>query len=448
MPAKRLNEMNVRTLPCPPEADRVTYFDTTKSAPPGFALRVTSTAREKGEGRWTGRSYVVKFYVKGSGARGWIVLGDVGDLSLDDARARADEKSKLAADGKDPRFIAATNKARTVALVCRDYIEAVRANASPKTIEGYEGLLLHVEKAPELRTPVDMLEDAHVSACLARLGEQRGRYLANRVFALVSASLRWARGTRKSSKRLRPPTAEQRIRRNPCAEMTAPFNEKKRERALDDGELVKLWRALDTQPAEVAAYVRLLILVGLRRNEASLLRWRDYRPAEKLIEVPGEIRKGGRPHVVFLAQLAIDVLNSIGPGTATAPIFGAASARWRTNESRLMRRILRATETRERDPKDRRKWKVIGPGLDFRLHDLRRTCATGCARTGADETMISRVLGHAVFAKTLPVTMQYVQHRYAAEHRAALERWAAHVERLLGIERADKVVAGAFGGAA
>jgi len=450
MPSKRLTESNVRTLPCPEGKERVVYFDATKGAPPGFALRVTATARKKSADRWTGRSYVLKFYVRGTGARGWLVLGDVGDVDLDKARERADEKSKLAADGRDPRFVDAASRVRTVATVCGDYIEAVRANASPTTVQGYERLLKHVTTAAELKAPLHSIEDSHVSAMLARLGASKGRYLANRVFALISSSLRWARGTRKSRKKLRPPMPEQRIQRNPLAEMTAPFEEAKRERALSDEELVRVWRAMDSQPAGVAAYIRFLILAGLRRNEASLVRWSNLNAGEKLVVVPGELRKGGKPHVVFLAPLALEVLRSIssdpagGPiaGPAEEPIFGEAGGRFRTNESRLMRRLKRATEVREGEGKAA---KVVVPAVDFRLHDLRRTCATGCAKTGADATMISRILGHAVFASALPVTMQYVSHKYADEHRAALERWAAHVEGLLGISRKKaKVVAGEF----
>lgn len=78
MPTTRLTETNVRTLRCPEGKASVAYFDTTKAAPPGFALRVTATAQEKAAGRWKGRSYALKFYVKGSKTRGWIGLGDVG----------------------------------------------------------------------------------------------------------------------------------------------------------------------------------------------------------------------------------------------------------------------------------------------------------------------------------------------------------------------------------
>ena len=413
MPQARLNQTNVQTLKCPKGLGRETYFDTAKASPPGFALRVTNAG---------GRSYALKFYVKGSGARGWEILGDADAINLDDARKKATAKWSLAQGGKDPRFLAATNKARTIEAVCKDYIEAVKAKASATTVAGYERLLLHVQRAPELKAPLHAIEDSHVSTMLRRLGKQRGPYLANRVFALISASLRWARGTRKSTRRLQPPSAEQRIDRNPVAEMTALFAEQKRDRALSNDELVRLWRGLDSEPAEVAAFVRFIALTGLRRNETVRLRWRDLNRGERTLTVPGETRKGGHAHVVFLAPLALELLDSVKAGKGDASIFGVGGERFLTNESRLMRRLRQATD------------------VDFVLHDLRRTAATGCAKTGADLPTISRVLGHRVFSGALPVTVQYVSHQYAGETRAALERWARYVEGLLGVRRpAEKV---------
>jgi integrase len=444
MPLKRLTEANVRTLECPAGEERVIYFDTAKTTCTGFGLRVTSTARatraeergrEGGGTRWSGRAYVLKFFVKGTGARGSITLGNVGDITLDDARKMADEKSKLAAAGRDPRYITTTNKTRTVAAVVADYIDAIRANAAVGTVDSYERLILHVQSAPELRGPIHAIEDTHVAAMCARLGASNGHYAANRTFNLIASSLRWARGTRKSRKKVTAPTPEQRIARNPCAEMTAPFNESKREHWLPDSDAVRLWRALEDQPAEVAAYVRFIILAATRRNETAKIHWSDFNEAEKYLVVPGKrgketIRKGGRSHVVFLAPLALDVLRSIGPGKPDEPIFGAGGLQFITNESRMLTRLRRATEVRDPETK-----KVVTPAVRFTPHDLRRTCATGCARMGADETMISRILGHAVFSGALPVTLQYIQHKYAGEHRAALERWAAHLDGLLGIKR-------------
>ena len=65
----------------------------------------------------------------------------------------------------------------------------------------------------------------------------------------------------------------------------------------------------------------------------------------------------------------------------------------------------------------------------WRLHDLRRTAATGMARLGIDLPVIEKVLAHSSgsFAGIVGV---YQRHDFAAEKRAALEAWGRHVEAL------------------
>ena len=66
---------------------------------------------------------------------------------------------------------------------------------------------------------------------------------------------------------------------------------------------------------------------------------------------------------------------------------------------------------------------------DWRLHDLRRSCASGLQRLGVRVEVIEAMLGHAsgVFRG---IVGTYQRHDYASEGRAALERWADHVEQL------------------
>jgi integrase len=62
------------------------------------------------------------------------------------------------------------------------------------------------------------------------------------------------------------------------------------------------------------------------------------------------------------------------------------------------------------------------------LHDLRRTCATGCARLGAAAHVVSKILGHRQGC----VTAVYMRYTYLAEVREALDRWGEHVKGLKG----------------
>jgi integrase len=65
----------------------------------------------------------------------------------------------------------------------------------------------------------------------------------------------------------------------------------------------------------------------------------------------------------------------------------------------------------------------------WRLHDLRRTCATGMAELGTQPHIIEAVLNH-VSGHKAGVAGIYNRARYADEMRAALQRWADHVERI------------------
>jgi integrase len=69
------------------------------------------------------------------------------------------------------------------------------------------------------------------------------------------------------------------------------------------------------------------------------------------------------------------------------------------------------------------------PVADWRLHDLRRTLASGLARLSYRTEAIKRVLGHV--AKATDVTsVVYNWHNYDADAMEAVQKWAAHLARI------------------
>jgi integrase len=81
-------------------------------------------------------------------------------------------------------------------------------------------------------------------------------------------------------------------------------------------------------------------------------------------------------------------------------------------------------------------------GLDFTLHDLRRTCATGCARLGATKSTVSRILGHKAIAGTIAVSGTYDRFDRLPEIRSALAVWSTYVEsHVADEEKRGEVVA-------
>jgi integrase len=67
---------------------------------------------------------------------------------------------------------------------------------------------------------------------------------------------------------------------------------------------------------------------------------------------------------------------------------------------------------------------------DWRIHDLRRTAATGMARAGADLPVIERALNH-ISGSFGGIVGVYQTHRYRDEVAAALQAWADLLARIV-----------------
>ena len=83
-----------------------------------------------------------------------------------------------------------------------------------------------------------------------------------------------------------------------------------------------------------------------------------------------------------------------------------------------------------------------GPGAAipaWRLHDLRRTAVTGMAKLKVSTDVIELVVNH-VSGSRGGIAGVYNKSELLDERREALERWAAHVERLVNGDAGDKVV--------
>ncbi|MFZ3325666.1 MAG: site-specific integrase, partial [Methylocella sp.] len=67
---------------------------------------------------------------------------------------------------------------------------------------------------------------------------------------------------------------------------------------------------------------------------------------------------------------------------------------------------------------------------NWRLHDLRRTMATGLQRLGVRLEVTEQVLNH-VSGSRAGIVGIYQRHDFANETRAALEAWGEHVEAIV-----------------
>jgi len=234
-----------------------------------------------------------------------------------------------------------------------------------------------------------------IALVLGEIERTRGPVARNRARSALSAFFGWT-------------ITEGLLETNPV-EGTAKVNEGgSRERVLTPDELRQLWRSLgDDRFADI---VRLLLLTGQRRNEIGGLQWSEIDFAKGIIILPAQRTKNKRKHELPLSHQALAILSRQPRRNSSPSLFSNTQGykNWDAAKVKLDQRL---------------------PIADWRLHDLRRTCATGMAELGVQPHIIEAVLNH-VSGHKAGVAGIYNRAKYADEMRDALVRWAAHVEQI------------------
>jgi len=211
-----------------------------------------------------------------------------------------------------------------------------------------------------------------------------------------------------------------RLRVNPVAGVARPAGLAARDRVLKDDEVVAFWKASSDERKEFAALLKLLLLTGQRLGEVRGMRRAELGDDNATWTIPGERTKNRRTHVVPLPQLARGIIEETGDEGDL--VFTTDGRHPVAIGSKIKRRIDKRMKT-----------------TPWRFHDLRRTCATGMAEIGVAPHVVEAVLNHVSGAKA-SVAGTYNRAAYAAEKKAALERWAAHVEGLVAGAKSAEVV--------
>jgi integrase len=227
-------------------------------------------------------------------------------------------------------------------------------------------------------------------------------YAANRLLAALSKFFNWL-------------CARDVIPMSPAAGVERPHREIPRQRTLTDAELRALWRACEGEGAFGAA-VRLMILTGSRRNEASGMRWTEIDEKRQLWLLPAGRAKNHRSHIIPISSQAWALLQSLPQINGSDFVFTADGRGPVVGWAKVKARISHKA------------------GLDaksWRLHDARRSCASGMQRLGVPVPVVEKALNHAsgIFRGIVAV---YQTHDYADDVRIAFQKWGDHVERLAG----------------
>lgn len=410
----KLTKRLIEEILPPAKGERTTLWDADVT---GLGVRVYPTGK---------RTFFVQ-YRPGGGGRGVnskdCTIGPYGaPWTPTTARAEARRLLALVAQGQDPQAEKRAAKKpktpqrdRTFAGIAQEFMARhVERDLKPKTARDYRHVLdRHLLPAWGDRdavgiTPADVRDLIH--------GIEDGSLsMAGLTFRTASSVLGWAvdRGL---------------IEANPCASVKAPAAPKARDRVLTDADIRLIWQACESLDWRFKAVVRLLLLTGQRRLETGLMRWTDiHRPENGPAEwiIPGDRAKNGKAHAVDLSPPALAVLGAI-PATGSRYVLGDTGLGDTAGWSSAKRQIDRQAATLAADA-------GIDPPEPWRLHDLRRTAASGMAALGHPSGVIEKVLNHISGANSGLVAV-YQHHDHREERRRALLDWGQRVADVVSIE--------------
>ena len=430
----------------PGKADYFVWDAGDKEVVKGFGLKVTPAG---------GKVYVFQYRIArpGEAARTpakRYTIGKHGSLTPDEARTRAKRLAAMVEEGIDPRQLemdelAAKDEAeRLAAEKARQEGELAFENVAALWLDHYENekgrrpssvkmakLVVNRHLKPRLAgKPMPQIGRTELQTALDAIpAKQRG--IRRAVFAYASVLFGWAhkRGD---------------IADNPLRAMAKPEAPMARDRILTDDELATVWKASPTLALPFGAFFRLLILTGQRREEVSGMNWAELDRATGVWTIPASRAKNGVAHIVPLAPEAMAELDALAEAEQiAAKEKDIDPARWPKAGHVLSTTAGKSISgySKAKAALDEAATKASeGHALDaWRVHDLRRTLATGLQRLGVRFEVTEAVLNHLSRAKA-GVAGIYQRHDWKDEKRSALEAWARHVAAILAPADGDNVV--------
>ena len=396
--AKRavLTDRYLKSLKPAPAGKRSVCWDAAK---PSFGVRVTDRG-------------VISFFVMrrmpGKPQPVRVVLGRYPEISLAQARKLAAAALGDLVSGVHPKVRADRQKANTFAALVEQFLRRPAAARQRTASEIEKAINRHLIPRWGRRVASE-IKRRDVIAMLGAIDAGAGPYMAAKALALASGVYRFG-------------ITHELVENNPCTSIKpsdfvgaiAP-----RQRVLTDSEIALVWQATrgeirkgtgieSTYPA--GPFVRLLLLTAVRRNEAACMKWAEVDFDKALWVLPESRTKSGTPHEVPLSGMTIDLLRSLPRFTGGDFVFSTTGGRIPIQGFGIFKNTI-----------DTRAAELVPSGLtNWRFHDLRRTARTNLASLGVSPFIAELILGH----QQKGVHKVYDVHRYQAEKRDALERWA------------------------
>ena len=389
----KLNNKTVARLKLPAGKDDVIHFDDDLVGL-GYRLRRS--------GDRVLRSWVCQYRAHGRTRR--ILIGAAEVLGAEQARAQAKKLLGAVALGHDPQAEKAARRLRdghSLRAVVDDYLAAKQPSLRPASFRVTK--LYLTGKAyfgPLHASAIGEITRADVAARLLAITRNSGTVTASRARSALSTLFAWAMGEGLCE-------ANAVVGTNKPARFDPARPGARRGRAPRDLERLK--------GDDYGRLVRLLALTGARRAEIAGMRWSELDLDNGLWSLPKERAKNKRALLLPLPPLALSIIKSVPERVGRDQLFGERAASGFTHWG---------------EAKHELDVRLAGKVKPWRLHDLRRTCATRMADLGVQPHVIEAVLNH-YGGHRAGVAGIYNRSPYEREMRAALALWADHVRALV-----------------
>jgi integrase len=319
-------------------------------------------------------------------------IGRHGPWTPDTARSKARQLLGVVAGGTDP-FAQALSGEGFATAVDR-YLDRKRSSLKASSFSEAERYLRQ-RALPLHSLRLAQINRMKIAALLGDVETSAGPVARNRMRSSLSAFFSWC-------------ISEGLLDVNPVTGTAKAEEGGSRERVLSRDELRALWRGLGDDP--FSEVVRLLLLTGQRRDEIGKLTWSEVDLVRKQIVLPASRTKNGREHTLPLSTQALAIIERQPRRNSSEFVFGNRGVQnWSRAKLALDQRL------------------GLAP---WRLHDLRRTCATQMAELGTQPSVIETCLNH-VSGTRAGVAGIYNRSKLTDAVREGLQKWSDHLDQIV-----------------
>lgn len=403
------------------------------------AIKTPATRIEIPDGGCTGLYLVVQptgkmswalRYRSGGKPRKMTISPLTTEFGLAVARDAAAKALRTVAEGRDPADerkavkLATKDEERRVEAVLDEFLRRHVEVKNRASSAAENRRLIENEIRPRWKgRQIETITRRDVVTLLDALVDRGAPVTANRVHALVRKLFNWAmeRGL---------------VHASPMTNLKAPTAEVSRDRVLSDDEIRLAWLASEAIGWPFGPFVQLLLLTGQRRDEVASASWDEFSldASSPSWTIPRERAKNDKGHHVPLSARALEILKAlprvVGKGnfilstTGETPISGFSRAKAALDAAML--------DIARKEAEDRGETPDEVSLAPWRLHDLRRTAASGMAALGQPVHVVEAVLNHKS-GSISGIAAVYNRHAYAEEKARALAAWASRVEEIVGL---------------